>query len=100
MYSVSKVCFTSSGSRNVSVTLLSSYFSVVMFFFSFSSAPSVFFLLFNSEASFCFPEMCVSLLVSPVLIVLGSSDRRNTYSDVYMLTIMFSYGSLLRVVVN
>ena len=73
MYSVSNVCFTSSGSRTVSVTFLSSSFSVVIcFFFSLSSDSSVFFLYLDSEVSFCFPEICVSLFVSPVLIFLGS----------------------------
>ena len=73
MYSVSNVCFTSSGSRNASVTFLSSSFSVVIcFFFSLPSDSFVFFLHLDSEVSFCFPEMCVFLFVSPVLIVLWS----------------------------
>ena len=44
----------------------------LVFFFSLSSDSSVFFLYLDSEVSFYFPEICVSLFVSPVLIVLGS----------------------------
>ena len=71
--SVPNVCLTSLGSSSVSVTFLSSSFSVVICLScSSSSASCVFFMFFDLEVSFCFPEMCVSLFVSPVLIVLGS----------------------------
>ena len=67
MYSVSKVCFTSSGSRNVSVTLLSSYFSVVMFFFLLFFCSLCFLLAFQFRSFFLFSwNVCFFVSVSCV----------------------------------
>ena len=67
-------------------------FLLLCVLFSLSSASSVFFLYLDSEVSFCFPERCVSLFVSLMLIVLGSCF--SPFSSVF--SISWCVLSLLR----
>ena len=68
---VPNVCLAFPGSSSVSFSFWSSSFYVVICVScSSSSASCIFFMFFDLAVSFCFPELCVSLFVSPVLLAL------------------------------